>query len=82
MANGKPGDHPFADILGHKIEVYGEKADELIRRIGSLSSRRELDEWWEKEIGWTCNPVKALERAKAKYDQLLERAKNSGWEVE
>ena len=51
--NGKPGDHPLTDILSYKLEVYGQVADELIRKIGELCSPRELDEWWDREIGWS-----------------------------
>ena len=53
MVNGKPGDHRLTDILIHHREVYGEESDSLIKKIAGLSSRRELHEWWEKEIGWS-----------------------------
>jgi hypothetical protein len=56
MPNGKPGDHPLSDIFLHKIEVYGPEADELMRKIGALCSHRELEEWWEREIGWSKKP--------------------------
>lgn len=81
MPNGKHGDHPLTDILFHKIEVYGKEADELIRKIEALSSHRELDEWWEKEVGWNCDSAVVLRKTKAKYEELLQRAKNSGWEA-
>jgi hypothetical protein len=81
MPNGKHGDHPLTDILVHKIEVYGKEADELIRRIGALSSGRELDEWWRKEIGWNCDSATALKKATAKHAELFRRAKSSGWET-
>jgi hypothetical protein len=80
MANGTPGDHPLTDILFHKIEVYGAEADELIRRIASLCSQRELDQWWEREIGWSQDKALALRKAKARYEELLQRANESGWE--
>jgi len=80
MANGKPGDHPLTDILQWKHEVYGAEADELIRKISSLSSNRELDEWWEKEIGWDCKPNKVLIKANKFYEELQKRAEESGWE--
>ena len=80
MANGKPGDHPLTDLLQWKHEVYGSETDELIRKISSLSSNRELDEWWEKEIGWECNPKKALKKAKIFNEALQKKAKESGWE--
>jgi hypothetical protein len=82
MPNGKHGDHPLTDIFHWKIEVYSKEADELIRKIKSLSSDRELDQWWDKEIGWNCDPKTALQKAKDQYAKLMQRAKESGWETE
>jgi len=79
--NGKPGDHPLTDILVHKHDVYGREADELIRKIGRLCSRRELDEWWEREIGWSKDPALALRKARTRHLELVKRAKESGWET-
>jgi hypothetical protein len=80
MANGKPEDHPLTDILGYKIEVYGQEADDLIRKISGLCSQRELEQWWEREIGWSNDKGVALRNAKARYDELLKRARAGGWE--
>jgi alpha-amylase/alpha-mannosidase (GH57 family) len=81
MPNGKPGDHPLTDIFVHKTEVYGPEADELIRKISDLCSRRELDEWWEREIGWSQERGLALRKARARYAELLTRAPEGGWET-
>jgi hypothetical protein len=81
MPNGKPGDHPLTDILVHKLTVYGDEADDLIRKIAELSSRRELDEWWEHEIGWSPERNTVAEKARMRFDELLRRAKDSGWET-
>jgi hypothetical protein len=81
MPNGKPGDHPLTDIFAHSIyDEYGYEASMLIKRIAKLSSKREMDEWWENEIGWTGTPEIALTKAKAKVEELEKRAKESGWE--
>ncbi|MHC4116710.1 MAG: hypothetical protein ACYSWO_04300 [Planctomycetota bacterium] len=82
MPNGKPGDHPLTDIFIHGLDVYGKEIDDLIRKIGDLSSKRELDEWWEKEIGWNRNQSDLLSKVKQKHEQLLKRANESGWETE
>jgi len=82
MAAGGPGDHPLSDVINYDIEVYGEEADALLKKLESLMSRRELWEWWGKEIGWACTPQDALNKIK---DQLLAaelRARNSGWETQ
>ena len=81
MPIGKPGDQPLTDILIHKVRVYGEEADELIRKIAELCSRRELDEWWEHVIGWSPKRDLLVRKARARLDELLQRAKRSGWET-
>ncbi|HEY2388844.1 MAG TPA: hypothetical protein VGK30_17950 [Candidatus Binatia bacterium] len=81
MANGKPSDHPLTDILVYNRGLYSTGADELIRKIASLSSRRELDEWWQQEIGWQAMGDDVLRKAQTYYAELLKRAKHGGWEV-
>ena len=81
MPNGKPGDHPLTDILVHMQKVYGQEGDDLIRTIANLCSRRELDEWWQREIGWSHDHDSVVSKARKRLDELLERAKQSGWET-
>lgn len=82
MPNGKPGDHPLTDILIHKATVYGKEADDLIRKIAGLCSRRELDEWWQSEIGWKPDGSSVLRKVQKQFDELMRRAKESGWETQ
>lgn len=79
--SGKPGDHPLTDILSYRLEVYGHEADDLIRNIAELCSPRELDEWWNREIAWTADRVLVLHKARARYEELSRRARESGWET-
>ena len=72
--------HPLHDIFNRKLRVYGDEADELIRRIGALSSGQETIEWWENKIGLMAGPEEALFQAKIRYEEVLKRAKESGWE--
>jgi len=81
MPNGTVGDHPLTDILLHKVGVYGHEADETIRKISELCSRRELEEWWDREIAWSSDTDLVLAKAKSRLAELLRRAKESGWEV-
>jgi|HubBroStandDraft_4_1064222.scaffolds.fasta_scaffold85384_2 hypothetical protein len=76
------GDHPITDILFHEVEVYGGEADDLIRKISRLCSRRELYEWWDREIAWSKDPALVLSKAKSRLTELLLRAKESGWEMQ
>jgi hypothetical protein len=72
--------HPLHDIFNWKLPVYGDEADELIRKIGALSSGQETIEWWEKKIGWVAAPEEALFQAKIRYEDVLKKARESGWE--
>jgi hypothetical protein len=82
MPNGTLGDHPLTDILFYKHEVYGREADDLIRKLSNLCSRRELEDWWNREIAWSGDSQLVLHKAKVRFDELLLRAKQSGWEIE
>jgi hypothetical protein len=82
MAAGGPGDHPLTDVINYDIEVYGKEADELLKKLEPLMSRRELWEWWEKEIGWECDPPNALNKIKEQFSVAESRARNSGWEIQ
>jgi hypothetical protein len=79
--NGKPGDHPLTDILVHKRNVYGSEADGLIRKIAELCSRRDLDEWWNREVGWSPDNDSIISKARTRLDELLRRARQGGWEM-
>jgi hypothetical protein len=81
MPNGKHGEHPLTDILVHRVGVYGQEADGLIRKIAQLCSRKELDEWWEREIGWSPDHDSVAHKARMRFEELLLRAKQSGWET-
>ncbi|HEY6904685.1 MAG TPA: hypothetical protein VI216_10295 [Candidatus Acidoferrales bacterium] len=79
--NGKPGDHPLTDILIHKLDVYGKEGADLIRRIAAPCSRRELDEWWEREIGFSGDGQLVRRKGQQYLEELMKRAKKSGWET-
>ena len=43
MPNGKPGDHPYTDIIGHRMDLGEPEIAEKVRtldRIGSGKTRR------------------------------------------
>jgi len=81
MPAGGPHDHPVTDLLIYKIEVYGTEADELIRKIAAVCSRRELYDWWEREISWSADRGLVLQKAKVRFDELSKRAKDGDWEA-
>jgi hypothetical protein len=81
MPNGKPGDHLVTDILLHGFSEYGDEACELLRKIAQLSSERELHQWWESQIGWSCPVETVLSKARRRCDELVNLRKEQGWEM-
>ena len=70
--------HPLNDIFVAKLPVYGDEADELIRRVGALSNGGETIEWWEKKIGWMADAEEALQQARIHYEEILKKARELG----
>ncbi len=86
MPNGKPGDHPYTDIMVHRHNVYSKLAAELVREIASLVDEKgrgqladllysEYNEFEKPDIG-KLERVLTEMRDKAKSD-----AKDRGFEV-
>ena len=77
--NGKHGDHPITDIVGHKLSVYGEPLDNYIRQIAQLMSPPRMHDWFNPL--WASLSTVELERtAKQKLDELRRDAQARGWE--
>lgn len=74
MAHPTPGDHPLAEILSHKVDVYGPEASALIRELAEHMTAGELFAWWDKEVGWDGTPYLALESAREQRANLLAKA--------
>lgn len=54
MANGKPGDSPFTDIVAHGLEVISPEVTRLVKEIVKLGDNR-LDAL-AREIVWSMRP--------------------------
>jgi hypothetical protein len=86
MANGKPGDHPYTDIVHHGRRVYSATVDRLVREVAELSDERgrhELADMLLSEYNDLLKPDLAkLERVLSeRRDQLRNEARNRGWET-
>ena len=86
MPNGKPGDHPYTDIVVHARGVYSEAVDDLVRRIARLASQSERDQLAEvllNDYNDFNNPdIAKLERLLIGiHEKLLSSAKERGWEA-
>jgi S-adenosylmethionine hydrolase len=60
MPNGKPGDHPYTDIITHGRDVYSPRAASLVREIARLSddkTQRGLADLLYFEYNEFGNPV-------------------------
>lgn len=87
MPNGKPGDHPFTDIVIHGLRVYSARVDDLVREITRLGDERTTrhlaDELLAKYDPYSKPDVEALEHELTILrDKLDADAKQRGWEIE
>lgn len=76
--NGKPGDHPINDICDHRLPVFSQKADALIREIDELLPRYRM---WDLFDWMHPPPLPQFERElESKLRELRAQAQESGWE--
>jgi hypothetical protein len=83
MANGKPGDHPYTDIVTWGRRVYSPQVDQLVREIHNLSGGERIASMLLSDFNEHFDPdIPRLERLlTAIRDELLAQAKQRGWEV-
>ena len=86
MPNGKPGDHPYTDIIVHGRRVYSKAIDRLVREVAELSDergQRELGDMLLFEYNEFSKPdLPKLERVLSERRDLLRReATERGWET-
>ena len=86
MPNGKPGDHPYTDIIVHGTDLYSQTVAQLVREISGLAdekTRRDLSDLLITEYNEYSNPdVDELERVLTELrDKLLKQARDRGYEV-
>jgi len=86
MPNGKPGDHPYTDIMIHGRDVYSKRAAALVREIASLvdeKTRRQLADLLYSEYNEFLKPdVAKLERVLTEMrDDAKRDARSRGFEM-
>jgi len=86
MPNGKPGDHPYTDVVTHGRDVYSHRVANLIREIAKLSdekTRRELADLLYSEYNEFDGPdVRKLETVLAEMrETALRAARERGLDV-
>jgi hypothetical protein len=87
MPNGKPGDHPYTDIVVHGRDVYSPLAAKLVREIATLAdekTRRQLGDLLFLEYNEFSRPdVPKLERELTELrDRLTREARERGFEID
>ena len=87
MPNGKPGDHPYTDIVVHGQDVYSPKAASLVREIARLAddrTKRTLQDLLLGEFNDLRSPnVPKLEQLLTDMrDKLRRDAKERGYELD
>lgn len=85
MPNGKPGDHPYTDIIHRLRRVYSPRIDDLVREVATLSNdrgQRDLADLLMREYNDFARPdLGKLERTLLDLrDRLREDATRRGWE--
>lgn len=86
MPNGKPGDHPYTDIVTHGRDVYSPRAAKLVREIAELSdedTRYRLADLLLSEYNEFHNPdIAKLETVLTEmHDKALQHARKRGLDV-
>ena len=86
MQNGRPGDHPFTDIVVHGRDVYSLRIANLVREIAKLcddKTRRKLADLLLFEYNEFANPdVKELEAVLTEMrDKALQEVSERGFET-
>ena len=86
MPNGKPGDHPYTDIVHHGRDVYSKRAAALVREIAALiddKGQNQLADLLFHEYNEYDKPdVAKLERVLTSMrDEAKRIAKERGFEV-
>ncbi|TWB94804.1 hypothetical protein FBZ93_109244 [Bradyrhizobium macuxiense] len=87
MPNGKPGDHPYTDIVFGKADIYSPVAAALVREIVTLAddkTQRALADLLNRKFNPHYRPdVPALERYLTMLrDELRKDALARGFEVD
>jgi len=79
MPNGKPGDHPFTDIISWKKRSLSEEIDKLITEIVQLGGTKELEQSFNL---FSPPPFSQFQRSLEEIrDRLVNEARERGWEV-
>ena len=87
MPNGKPGDHPYTDIIFNKIDLYSSAVASLVREIAAMAddkTQRALADLLNDKFNPYFSPdVTSLERhLTALRDKLRKDASARGFEVD
>jgi len=86
VPNGAVGEDPILDIIVHRVRVFSEVADRLVRHIMVLTTDKDVEQL-RMDLGSVdprdSHAVARLEvRLSELKSSLLERARRSGWDMD
>jgi hypothetical protein len=75
MPNGKPGDHPYTDIVAHGAARFGEPLDGLVRELSRTGGCPEelANQLFEAE-----EAVRQLRRVEQAIKKVLDERRRAG----
>jgi hypothetical protein len=86
VPNGTLGDDPILDITVHRVRVFSEAVDGLVRQLLLLMNSREVEELRLELPATSRSNPQELARLEARLlqwkESLLMRAKDAGWDLE
>ncbi|MEW6071731.1 MAG: hypothetical protein AB1726_03925 [Planctomycetota bacterium] len=80
MPNGKPGDHPRTDLTVHRLVVYGEPTDGMLKRLIRLLGQDRFDAWFLPH--WGKAGADIARAAEAKLALLEAEARSRGGDTD
>ena len=70
MPNGKPGDHPYTDILHYGQSEFGEPVDGLVKQLSKMAGFQSVFEE-VRDLLWEFSPLGRLEEKDALSKDLF-----------
>lgn len=84
MPNGKPGDHPYTDILYYGSSEFGEPVDGLVKELSKMPGFETVSDevanilWDHSLVGRRWKKAKLAKAALEKLQAVKQRLKGRG----
>lgn len=84
MPNGKPGDHPYTDIVHYGSSEFGEPVDGLVKELSKMPGFEIVSDevanilWDHSSVGRQWKKAKLAKTALEKLQAVKQRLKGRG----